>query len=340
MDTKIFLKHSYFTESPNLLLENDDFKATAFRYPSGIESIKIRNAKGYVELLPYMGQIIWDAAFNGIDLRLKNIFDQPKPATCIIDTYGCFAFHSGLLANGCPAPDDTHPMHGEFSCAPMDEAWLEMTNDAIALISQYEYMQGFGYHYIARPRVALEKNATRFEIRMEVTNLTCIEMPLQYMCHMNYAYVDHGRISSNLPGTAFKLRESIPSHVHPTEKWLAYNEVLKKMQQEGRSLEILDQPDMYDPEIVFMADHIDQYAQDVTVEIDSPKGYGFRTNFSTKDFTNATRWIMKNEDLQVAAFVLPATCRPEGFLAAKKAGTLLHLKTNETKTFTVTTGLK
>ena len=137
MGTKIFLNHSYFTESPNLLLENDDFKATAFRYPSGIESIKIRNAKGYVELLPYMGQIIWDAAFNGIDLRLKNIFDQPKPATCIIDTDGCFAFHSGLLANGCPAPDDTHPMHGEFSCAPMDEAWLEMTNDAIALISQY-----------------------------------------------------------------------------------------------------------------------------------------------------------------------------------------------------------
>ena len=57
-------------------------------------------------------------------------------------------------------------------------------------------------------------------------------------------------------------------------------------------------------------------------------------------FTSATRWIMKNDDLQVAAFVLPATCRPEGFLAAKKAGTLLYLKPNEKKTFTVLTGLK
>lgn len=55
---------------------------------------------------------------------------------------------------------------------------------------------------------------------MEVTNLTCTEMPLQYMCHMNYAYVDQGRISSNIPATAFKLRESIPSHVHPTENGL------------------------------------------------------------------------------------------------------------------------
>lgn len=338
--TKICLNKSYFKENITTILENDDFKVTLFRYPSGIESVKIANAKGYVELLPYMGQIIWDAEFNGISLRLKNIFKEPKPATCIVDTYGCFAFHSGLLANGCPGPEDTHPMHGEFSCAKMDEAWLEISEDTVSLVSKYEYCQGFGYHYIAQPSVSLKKDATRFTIHMEVTNLTCTEMPLQYMCHMNYAYVDQGRISSNIPATAFKLRESIPSHVHPTEKWLAYNEEIKKLQKEGRSLEVLDQPDMYDPEIVFMADHIDQYAPNVTVEIDSPKGYGFRTDFSTKDFTSATRWIMKNDDLQVAAFVLPATCRPEGFLAAKKSGTLLYLKPNEKKTFTVLTGLK
>lgn len=115
--TKICLNKSYFKENLTTILENDDFKVTLFRYPSGIESVKIANAKGYVELLPYMGQIIWDAEFNGISLRLKNIFKEPKPATCIVDTYGCFAFHSGLLANGCPGPEDTHPMHGEFSCA-------------------------------------------------------------------------------------------------------------------------------------------------------------------------------------------------------------------------------
>lgn len=100
--TKICLNKSYFKENITTILENDDFKVTLFRYPSGIESVKIANAKGYVELLPYMGQIIWDAEFNGISLRLKNIFKEPKPATCIVDTYGCFAFHSGLLANGCP----------------------------------------------------------------------------------------------------------------------------------------------------------------------------------------------------------------------------------------------
>ncbi|MDI8799820.1 hypothetical protein MJM59_29255, partial [Salmonella enterica subsp. enterica serovar Montevideo] len=39
-----------------------------------------------------------------------------------------------------------------------------------------------------------------------------------------------------------------------------------------------------------------------------------------------TRWILYNGDQQVAAFALPATCRPEGFLAAQRNGTLLQLE--------------
>lgn len=42
-----------------------------------------------------------------------------------------FAFHSGLLSNGCPSPEDTHIMHGEMSCAVIDEAWLEIDEAGI-----------------------------------------------------------------------------------------------------------------------------------------------------------------------------------------------------------------
>ena len=97
---------------------------------------------------------------------------------------------------------------------------------------------------------------------------------------------------------------------------------------------------MYDPEIVFMADDIYKYGEKAVFEIDSPKGYGFKTEFSTKDFTSATRWILYNGDQQVSAFVLPATCRPEGFLSAKKANTLVMVQPNEEKEFSVLTGLK
>ena len=340
MKTIIFLNKEWFTSEDKVILSNEYLNIKIFKYPSGIEGLTLENKKGYITLLPYMGQIIWDAKFNGIDLTMKNMFNQPKKAKCIVDTYGCFAFHSGLLSNGCPSPEDTHPMHGEFSCADMDKVWIETNNNEVTIVSEYEYCQGFGYHYIAQPSVTLKADETCFNINMKVKNLTSIEMPLQYMCHMNYAYVENGEISSNIPDSAFKLRETIPAHVKPTKKWIEYNNRIKEMQKNNKTLTKLEQADMYDPEIVFMADDIYKYGEKAVFEIDSPKGYGFKTEFSTKDFTSATRWILYNGDQQVSAFVLPATCRPEGFLAAKKANTLVMVQPNEEKEFSVLTGLK
>lgn len=340
MKSQIELKQAFFSEKPFVLFHNDEFEVTLFRYDSGIEAVTIKNSRGEVTLLPYMGQMIWDLAFDGISLRMKNMFRQPKAAQAVVDTYGCFAFHSGLLANGCPSPEDTHLLHGEMPCAKMDKAWILLDDDSVSLGGCVEYVQGFGHHYQAKPAVCLSAGATKIEISMQVENMAAVEMPLQYMCHMNYAYMENGKFYSNLPATAFKLRESIPAHVKPTEKWLAYNEDIKKLQAAGRSLERLDQPAMYDPEIVFMADEISQYGDKARIELVSPEGHRFVTEFSTQEFNYATRWILYNEDQQVAAFVLPGTCRPEGFLAAQKAGSLIMLKPGECRAFTVVTGLE
>ncbi|SPY76427.1 Uncharacterised protein [Providencia rustigianii] len=43
---------------------------------------------------------------------------------------------------------------------------------------------------------------------------------------------------------------------------------------------------------------------------------------------------------RLGAFVLPATCRPEGFLAAKNNQTLIWLDAGENRQFTVTTGVE
>ncbi len=45
----------------------------------------------------------------------------------------------------------------------------------------------------------------------------------------------------------------------------------------------------------------------------APDGTTFVTRFSSTEFNYVTRWILYNGDQQVAAFALPATCRPEGF---------------------------
>jgi hypothetical protein len=96
---------------------------------------------------------------------------------------------------------------------------------------------------------------------------------------------------------------------------------------------------MCDPEIVFFADNLPQYGESLSFSLTSPDGYGFNTRFDTRQFSHATRWVLNNADQQVAAFVLPATCRPEGFIAAQRAGTLLSLAAGEQRLFRVETGM-
>lgn len=336
--TQFNLTHQMFNNYTFDLLKNNSFKVQTFKYPSGVEAVKIENTRGYLVILPFEGLIIWDAFFDGISLKMKDMFSQPYPGENIADTYGCFQFTSGLLANGTPAPDDTHPLHGEFSTSPMDSSWLTVTEDKIKITSSFEYVKGFGYHYLAQPAVTMEKDSSLFEIKQNVTNLSEYQsMPIMYMCHMNYAFVKDGNISSNIPNEGFKLRESVPGHVHPTKEWLAYNDELKESKQ---LINVLDKPDKYDPEIVFFADNISQYVKNAEFTMQADKKHTFVIKFPTNEFNVVTRWLLYNPDQQVAAFALPGTNRPEGYNAAVKNGTLQHIEPKENRVFSVITGIK
>ena len=228
METKLFLFKELFSRDEKVLLSNNDFTVFGFKYESGIEAIKICNKKGFIIVLPFYGQIIWDAEFGKHLLKMKNMFSEPKFGNSIVDTYGCFAFHSGLIRNGCPSPEDDHVLHGEMPCSIINNAWLIIDNNSITLTGEVEYVKGFGNHYSARPAVTLYSNSTLFDIQMSVTNLSSVDMPLQYMCHMNYCY-EHGAVlTQNIPDEAIVLRETIPAHVSPTEKWLEFNDKIKK----------------------------------------------------------------------------------------------------------------
>jgi hypothetical protein len=331
----IKLQRIYFNDTNKVIFQNEEFTVSLFRYQSGVEAIEIENSRGKMVVLPYLGQMIWDLTFDGTDLKMKNMFSQPKKVANIIDTYGCFAFHSGLVRNGCPGPDDDYELHGEMPCAEMDRAWIEISDEAITIGGETEYVKGFGYHYLAKPAVKMFSQESFIEISMTVKNLSESEMPLQYMCHTNYAYVDNAVMNQNIPDSALKLRESIPGHVKPTEKWMEYN---KKLLSGEELIDALNRPEMYDPEIVFFADKLDRYQEVAEFEMDLQNGTSFFTNFSTSELNYATRWILHNSDQQVGAFVLPATCRPEGYLAAQKSGTLLKLIGGEERSFTVVTG--
>jgi hypothetical protein len=333
----IELQRDYFTDSSKIIFRNEEMTASLFRYSSGVEAIELKNTRGRIVVLPFMGQMIWDLEFDGTDMKMKNMFSQPKKAASIIDTYGCFAFHSGLIRNGCPEPEDDHDLHGEMPCAEMDRAWLKISDEGINICGEAEYVKGFGHHYLARPTVKMFNRESFIEISMNVKNLSGSEMPLQYMCHTNYAYIENAAMKQNIPDSAFKLRESIPGHVKPTEQWMDYN---RKLLSGEEIITALNKPEMYDPEIVFFADKLDQFQEEAEFEMVLPDGTAFFTRFSTAELNYATRWILHNRDQQVGAFVLPATCRPEGFLAAERSGTLLKLEAGEERSFTVITGKK
>ncbi|MDR6351814.1 aldose 1-epimerase family protein [Pantoea sp. SORGH_AS_0659] len=336
MKTRLPLRREQFHETPATLLRNETFHVELFRYPAGVEAVCISNPRGTVIVLPFYGQMVWDANFDGHSLTMSHSFKQPLPGSSIIDTYGCFAFHSGLLANGCPAEDDDHPLHGEMACARMDSAWIVLEDDRLSLEGETEYVKGFGHHYLAAPAVRLEANAARLHIEMNVTNLAGAPMPLQYMCHLNSAWLDQGRFQQSIPTGAFQLRSSIPAHVKPTPQWRAYTDQLAR---DPQAFQQLDQPQMCDPEIVFFADDLQQYGDEMQFELHSPQGFALMTRFSSQQFPHATRWMLHNRDQQVAAYVLPSTCRPEGFKAAQRAGTLIELAPGEQRHFSVETGI-
>lgn len=334
------LSPEQFNGAEKTLVQSDDFRVLAWTYPSGVKALALENARGRLVVLPYQGQMIWSAMFDGCDLTMRNMFSQPKSSPTVIGTYGCFMFHAGLLRNGCPAPADNHPLHGEMPCAPMDSAWLEVGEDAagsfLRLAGQYEYVQGFGDHYQAQPSVTLRAGSGLFDIGMVVTNLAGKAMELMYMAHMNYAYVADGRLLQPLAGARVRMRESVPAHVQPTPEWSAY---MAQLREQPSRLSTLDTPQLYDPEIVcFFEDVPADTSGNAHFLLDHPSGSAFYTRYRPDQFSHATRWILHNADQAVAAFVLPATCEPEGYLAEKTKGNVRLLAGGQRAVFSVTTG--
>ncbi|VVP90783.1 hypothetical protein PS918_03212 [Pseudomonas fluorescens] len=340
MSTHIHLYPALFGEARKTLLQSVDFKVSAWVYPSGVLAVELVNRRGHLVVLPYQGQMIWSAVFDGCDLTMKNLFSQPRPSPTVLGTYGCFMFHSGLLRNGCPSPGDDHPLHGEMPCAAMDRAWLEVGEDSagsfLRLGGEYEYVQGFGDRYLASPSVTLRADSGLFDIDMQVTNLAAKPMDLMYMAHMNYAYVDGGRFIEPLGFEAVRLRSSVPAHVKPTPAWSEYT---AQLALEPGQFQRLDQPALYDPEIVFFFDGVRaDAAGHAHFLLSHPNGAAFYTGYRPEQFEHAARWVLHNADQQVAAFVLPATCEPEGYRAESAKGHVRSLAAGDTAAFSVTTG--
>ncbi|MGD0722193.1 MAG: aldose 1-epimerase family protein [Roseiarcus sp.] len=320
----IDLRRGFFGEKERKILGFRGLGASLFRYDTGVEAIRLSNDRGHIVILPYMGQIVWSAAFDGVELAMQSMFKAPRPAKVIVETYGCLVYHAGLLRNGVPTAQDNHALHGEMPCAEMDGAGLECGADErgpwIAVTGLREYAMGFGAHYRAAPRVVLRPDATDFVVVMAVENLSAAPMDLMYLCHVNFAFAEGARIVQPVPFTPGHVvtRTAIPGHVAPTDD---YRALLEELAANPARMETLAEPERYDPEQVFYIKGLPRGPDGhVHFMLARREGDGFVISWDPEIMPHTIRWILANGDQRVAAFAMPATCEPEGYLAEKRKG--------------------
>lgn len=333
---------SDFAQADRTFLRYGSLSATLFRYPTGVEAIRLANARGHVIVLPYLGQMVWRARFDGVELAMDSMFDIPRPAQTIIEAYGCLLYHAGLLRNGVPGPEDSHPLHGEMPCMPMDEASLSCGTDAdgpfLALTSTRDYAMGFGAHYYATPRLVLREGRTTFEVTMAVENRSAMPMDLMYLCHVNFAFAEGARIVQPVPFDPehVVVRTAVPSFVTPTPDFRAF---LDELAADPARMERLDEPHRYNPEQVCYIKGLKPGSDGrVHFMLARREGDGFTIAYDPAAMPHTVRWVLNNGDQRVAAFAMPGTCEPEGYTAEKRKGNVRSLAAGARATLTTTLG--
>ncbi len=339
---KIKLKEAAFTDKESLFADAGELKAYLWRYESGICAVRLVNGKGSVTVLPFDGQMVWDAEFGGRSLKMKNGFKEPRKREVFRDTYGCYVMHCGILSMGCPSVEDDHPHHGELPYVRYDRAFLVVGEDEkgkfIGVTGEYEYNRAFGDHYMARPMAKLYEDCSLIDVSMEVENLSSHPMEYMYMCHVNNAPEAGAEIFQTLPWTPENMvvRVSIPQYNEPDPVFM---ELLKRVQEDVTVTRIMEENDVYDPEIVLFLRGLKADAEGKAHFLYLHKdGSGDYTTYDAAVLNRGVRWMVKHNDWQSMGMVLPATAEPEGYTAEKKKGNVRVLPGKETFTARVTAG--
>lgn len=339
---RIELDPRLFTGAESTLLRSSDFAVSTFEYSTGVAGLRVVNARGSLTILPFMGQILWDAEFDGVRLGMDSPLQEPRPAGTIVETYGCLSYHAGILRNGNPSPRDDHALHGELPCARMDAAWLEVGSDGgtpmLRVVGRYEHIEAFGARYVAHPSITLRADSTCFGISLDVENLSYRPMDVMYLCHLNFGFWKGARLVQPAPFTPERtqVRTSVPSHVVRTRE---FDALLARLASDPSTLETLEDPERLDPEQVMFIRHPAPSTDGlVHFLMQRPEGDGAVVSFDPKIFSHVLRWLLFNPDQKVAAFALPATCEPDGYLAERSKGNVRTLAPGGRITFDVQAG--
>ncbi len=339
----INLQKNFFQEKEKLFLDFNGLKASLFIYPSGVESVKLENERGSIIVLPYQGQQVWDAQFDGRRLTMKTMFPYPKKTQQYLHTYGAFVIYCGALRMGNPGPEDSHPLHGELPNAEYEDAAVIYGEDEggeyIGLTGRYIYTEAFASCYHAIPVVKLYRNSTVLYLAMTIQNQSAYPMELMFMYHINFRPVDNGRIVQSFrwsPET-MEVRTSIPKHVKVSQEFL---NMLEEVKRDPKTTEVIKPGVVYRPELVmFLTSPISDtqgWSHNLQVHLDGSADY---VAYRPRELDHVTRWMVRTLDKEALGLILPATCDPEGYTAEKKKGNIKEIPAQSSAVFHARAGL-
>ncbi|MEM7719701.1 MAG: DUF4432 family protein, partial [Pseudomonadota bacterium] len=255
MSVRIDLHLAQFGEKERPICETGEFAVSAFRFESDIAALRVRNARGEIVMLPFQGQQIWRAMFDGRDLTMRSMFDEPRDTRVYLETYGAFLIHCGLAGIAAPGPSDTHPLHGELPNAPFQSAWLELDEGAgtVTVAGRYQHIVAFATNYAATIKTTLTTGSALLDVSVDVENLKRTPMELMYLAHANFRPVDNGVLhyTADYTPQSVRVRQSIPSHITPKE---GYAEFLAELAADPKLHHVLQPGLAFDPEVVFEID--------------------------------------------------------------------------------------
>lgn len=310
--TKINFTSAFFTDRPLELLQDGEFTATAFKYETGVCGLKIKNKHCSMVVLPYMGQQIWFAEFDGRSLTQKSIFDQPQATTKFGDNYGGFLLHCGLTNINCAGEGEDYPLHGELPFANYQKTYIGIGRDEkgkyLAVGGTFTYRNSQEYHYTYSPELRLYEGASVVEMYIDIQNHRHQALEYMFMCHINWLAID----GSHLIYSAVKDTEHIK--VDPTElggdspRAVKIREYGKLLQKNPMLADVLDsETQCYDPEmcinIKYKADK-NGWAHAMQV---MPEGDACYVGFRTKELPYALRWFCRTGDEDGIGIALPTT---------------------------------
>lgn len=319
------------------LADSGPLRASGIRFSSGVAAVRLENEVGSLVILPFQGQQIWSAAFDGPDgkrraITMKSMFDEPQPTREFLATFGGFLQHCGMLGAGGPGPTDTHPLHGELPNAPFQKAWLvagsDERGDYLGVGGEYRHTVAFSHNYAAEPVVKMYAGSSLVSVTMQVTNLKQTPMEMMYLAHINFRPVNGSKLVYSALSTPehVRVRTAVPSHIHPKP---GYVEMLQSLAKDPRQHEQILEGQMYDPEAVFLIDYLadgDGYAHSMQVLPDGSADY---VRHRPSELPRATRWICRTADQDALAIAEVGTSEPEGYTREKEKGNIKVLGPGE-----------